>query len=457
MRRGPQPNFVRDRNGNSVNGLRIQRAKNRSGRDIERYFAVDSEGHRRYFGNSDDRPTAILRFRQWEAQQDGDTVAIRRKRLRQAEVDSGLEAALKHREIEITIDQDGNFEVEELIGSDAFWDAVRRMILTNPQLAAQKTGIEQLAYLHRLTPPPPSKALEEIITLYLVDKKNELTPKEWKNSRTWWDEFCDITGAKYAADLDREAFRRYRTSIKQQQTKLQRSPIWVRSRFGKVKTVINHSLGGEMDLSAEDRSILELRSLLKQPSKPSPNPIDISRDELRAIMKHAADWQKALLLVALNCAYYPSDCSRLTWSMIDFDKRTVRFDRTKAIGRAKGSVPRVAVLWKRTITALKKMRHGREHVFVSTYGRPVHGETIRRHWKALCVEAKIQRNLTFANLRDSALTVAAESTSPVVPTQQYHILAGHVAKGVDDNYIRRNPRIVELACRAIERFYFGSR
>ena len=73
----------------------------------------------------------------------------------------------------------------------------------------------------------------------------------------------------------------------------------------------------------------------------------------------------------------------------------------------------------------------------------------------LCEQAEIKRKLTFANLRDSALTVAAESTSPVVPPQQYHILAGHVAKGVDDSYIRRNPRIVELACQAIERFYFG--
>jgi integrase len=454
MRRGPQPNFVRDRNGNSVNGLRIQRAKNRSGRDIERFFAVDSKGTRKYFGNSEDRPTAILRFRQWEAQQDGDTVAIRRRRLRHSEIDDGLEDALKHREIEVTIDADGDIEVEEHLGSDAFWDAVRHHILASPKLAAQKTGIEQLAYLHRLKPPPPSKALMEIVTLYLDDKKDEMTPKEWQNSKTWWDEFCDITGAKFVADLDREAFRRYRKSIKQQQTKLELSPVWVRSRFGKVKTVINHSLSGEMDLSVEDRSILELRSLLNPPSKPSPNPIDISRNEFRAILRLADDWQKALLLVALNCAYYPVDCRRLTWSMIDFRKGTIRFDRTKATGRAKRSVPRVAVLWKRTITALKKIKNGHSHVFVSTFGRPVHIETIRRHWIMLCEKAKIKRRLTFANLRDSALTAAAKSTSPVVPMQQYHILAGHVAKGVDDNYIRRDSRIVELACRAIERFYF---
>ncbi|HRW53939.1 MAG TPA: hypothetical protein P5081_13775, partial [Phycisphaerae bacterium] len=133
MRRGPQPKFVRDRHGNVVNGLRIQKKKTRSGRDIERYYSLWSDGpekKKKYHGNSDDRPAAILRFRQWEAQQDGDTVAIRRRRLRQSEVDGGLEEALRRREIEVTIDKDGDFEIEELIGSDAYWESVRDQILS---------------------------------------------------------------------------------------------------------------------------------------------------------------------------------------------------------------------------------------------------------------------------------------------------------------------------------------
>jgi integrase len=458
MRRGPQADFVRDRDGNVVNGLRIQRARKGKDNEFERYFSIWQDGQkerRRYHGSSDDRPTAILRFRQWEAQQAGDTVAIRRRRLRQSDVDGGIEAALKQPVLEVSIDEHGDIEVEELLASDAFWDTVRDLIRSFPELAAQRTGIEQLAYLHRLEPPPPSKPLEEIIALYLDDKKADLTPKEWKNSRTWWDEFTEITGAKFVVDLDRDAIRNYRSVIKQRQSTRKRSASWVRSRFGKIKSVVNHALSGEMALTAAERSMLELRSLLKQPSKPTPNPVDITREEFRAILKQADDWQTALLLVALNCAYYPIDCRRLTWSMIDFKRSTIRFDRTKATGRARGAVPRVAVLWKRTITALTKLQHGQEHVFVSTYGRPVHIETIRRHWQALLKKARIRRGLTFANLRDSALTVAAESTSPVVPTQQYHVLAGHVAKGVDDNYIRRNPRMVELACQAIEQYYFG--
>ncbi|MEE9295756.1 MAG: tyrosine-type recombinase/integrase [Phycisphaerae bacterium] len=454
MPKGPPTSFVRDARGNVINGLRIQTAKNRDGRTIDRFYALYGDAKRKYFGNSENKRGAILRYRQWEARQERDTVSFPGKKLKLSEIDGGLEAADRQREIEITIDGEGDFDVAQLIPSDAFWEVVRDQILTNPQLAAQKTGIEQLAYLHRLQPPPPSKALEDIVTLYLDDKRAELTPAEWKNSRTWWDEFREITGAETVAELDRPRFRKYRIEILDIMKARARSNAWARSRFGKVKTIISHALD-EADFSQEDRAVLELRSLLKQPSKPAPNPIDITPAELRKVLSKADDWEAALILTALNCAYYPVDCQRLQWSMINFAKGTIRFDRTKATGRAKGPVPRVAVLWQRTIRAMKKLDRHHDHVFVSTYGRPVHVETVRRHWIAMCERAKITRGITFANLRDSALTAAAESTDPVVPVQQYHVLAGHVAKGVDDSYITRHPRFVQTACRAIENAYFS--
>jgi integrase len=124
------------------------------------------------------------------------------------------------------------------------------------------------------------------------------------------------------------------------------------------------------------------------------------------------------------------------------------------------------VLWKRTLDALKKIPSEHANVFVLSSGKsttdgkakargPIHTETLARHFAAARARAGIKRNITFANLRDSALTAAAESTDPAVPVQQYHVLAGHVSKGVDDSYISRNPRFVETACRAIERRYFS--
>lgn len=177
---------------------------------------------------------------------------------------------------------------------------------------------------------------------------------------------------------------------------------------------------------------------------------------LGSILRCADEWETALILTALNGAYYPIDCQRLLWSMIDFGKRTIRFDRSKTLGQRMQPVPRVAVLWRRTVSALDRIRNGSLHVFLSSTGSPVHIETIRKHWKRLCKTAGIERRLTFANLRDSALTAAAGSQTPPIPIHQYHILAGHVSRGVDDNYIRRNPRIVTLACEAIENRYFGN-
>ncbi len=446
--RGRPAKFVRRSNGKEIHGLSLHKATGR-------YYATFSEP-RVYFGS--DLRRAFRAFHYWKARAGLETVTItsdtfpgpddlKLQEFIDAKIAAGERAV-------ITIQDDGTLSDEVDVAADAFWTKVRDALLDDPHLAAERTGIKEIAYLERLKPPPPSKHLSKLVQLYLADKP-DLSPKERQNSNVWWSEFCETTGAEIVSDLGRKAFRKYRDEVKQAQAKRGLSNAWTRSRFGKIKAIINHAVGGEMELSPEDRSILELRALLKPPPKPPPSPVDISRDELHSILRHADSWEKALILVGLNCAYYPIDCSRLQWSMIDFRRGAVRFDRTKAIGRARGSVPRVAVLWKRTMRALKKIENDHSHVFISAYGTPVHIETIRNHWKALCEKAGVTSSLTFANLRDSAMTVAASSENPAVPEQQYHALAGHVARGVDDNYIRRKPRFVETACRVIERYYFG--
>lgn len=453
MPKGPPTEFARDNRGHVVNGLRVQKAKDRRGRSIDRYYSITTNGRRKYFGNSQNRADAIRRYRKWQAEVGRETIAIGK---RIADLEEFVRDVPEGEEFTITVHSDGTVTDESDVAADAFWDKVAEEIRENPKLAAQKTGIEELAYLNRLKPAPPSATLDAIIKLYVEDKRSNITRDELRNSKTWWSEFAAITGASRIKDLDRTRFRKYRNKVLDDMKTRKRSNAWARSRFGKIKTIINHALR-ESDLTKDDRAALELRSLLKQPAKPPPNPTDITPAELKRILSNADAWETAIILVALNCAYYPIDCQRLRWEMVDFRRGTVRFDREKAIGRAKRSVARVAVLWKRTIAALNKLPRAGEHVFLSEYGRPVHIETVRRHWIRLCDSARIKRPITFANLRDSALTAAAESTDPVVPVQQYHVLAGHVAKGVDDAYITRNPRFVQTACEAIERRYFPGR
>lgn len=450
MAKGPQTNFTRDARGNVINGLRVQKTKDQRGRSIDRYYSIKTNGGRKYFGNSQNRADAIRRYRKWQAEVSRDTIAIGAPI---DDLEEFLRAIPSGDEFTITIHSDGTVTDESDVAADAFWGKVAEEIRRNPRLAAQETGIEELAYLDHLKPPPPSLSLLAVGQLYLEDKLSEITPAEWRNSRTWWNEFCTLTDSTSVADLDRAAFHLYRNAILSEVKKRQLSNAWARSRFGKIKTIIQHAVT-ELDLNKEDRATLTLCSLLKQPPKPAPNPVDITPPELRQILAKSNTWEKALILTALNCAFYPIDCQRLEWSMINFSKGTVRFDRIKATGRTRGAVPRVAVLWKRTLQLLKKLNRQHTNLFISDYKRPVHIETIRRHWRSLCKKAGIKRRITFANLRDSALTAAAESTDPVVPVQQYHVLAGHVAKGVDDSYITRHPRFVETATQAIENCYF---
>lgn len=440
-RRGPQPKWWRDTTtGEMIEGL-IRRKDDRfTAHRTNKTFGTDPK-------------LAVFRFRQWQASQSDQTIRILNDEKTTLAALEILASGQATEAIGLNVKPQTVYRVPK----QAFNYAVHDAILTDTKLASQDFGISELANLAQLKPPQPSKSLRALIKLYLDDKKCKISPKEWANSRSWWSEFVKITGAREVADLNHRAFRSYRQAIEHRQDKLRLSNTWTRSRFGKIKTVINYA-ATEMDLSPDDRAILQLRSLLKPPSKPSPNPIDITEDELRAILEHADEWETALILTALNAAYYPVDCRRLQWSMIDWKKAVIRFDRTKATGRAKKSIPRVAVLWQRTVRALQNVRRtNHPHVFLSSQGSPVDNETIRNHWNKLCKRAGIQRRITFGNLRDSALTAAASSIDPVVPIQQYHVLGGHVALGVDDNYIRRNPRIVELACHAVENHYFGGK
>lgn len=293
--------------------------------------------------------------------------------------------------------------------------------------------------------PAPSKPLSELVDSYA--EVRELSPRESRNSRVWWGEFQAITKAKVITDLDRESFKQYRKTIKARQGK--RSSVWVRSRFGKIKTIINDAIV-ELELTDREKSILSDRSLLKQPAKPTPKPLDISAKQMKAILKAADKWEKAVILLSLNAAYTPIDCQRLTWDMVDFENGTIRFDREKSEHLTDAPLPRICALWKRTVRALRALKqNGHTHVFLSTQGGPAATCTINDHFVALCDKASV-KNRTFKHLRKSALTAA--SNDPSVNDRQINLLAGH-SSGIKEHYVVR--RNVELACEAVERYYFG--
>ncbi|MCK4625875.1 MAG: tyrosine-type recombinase/integrase [Phycisphaerae bacterium] len=331
---------------------------------------------------------------------------------------------------------------------------IRDLIATDPKQAAVYLDYPPLARLANVRDLEPSDSLTvaALGRAYLDATQGQLTAKEWANSKTWWDEFTSITGAKTVADLDRPAFCRYRDTIKAEQKKPKRSNVWTRSRYGKIKTMINYAVNeSELQISAADLRCLENRSVLKQPKKPKPRPIDIHPDHIQAILKVADKWDTAAILLGLNAAYGPVDCQRLTWDMVDFKNNLIRFDREKSEHLTDEDLPRICALWDRTIRALEAIKNGHSHVFVSVQGQPAHVDTINDHFTTCRDKAKIKAGFTFKHLRKSALTAASNSDDPVVPDRQVNLLAGHSA-GIKEHYVVR--KNVTLACKAIERYYF---
>lgn len=303
-----------------------------------------------------------------------------------------------------------------------------------------------LANAENLKPPPSSKQLATFAATYLDDKS--LSRDESTSTRTWWDEFLSITKAKTVTDLNRDSFKRYRKTIKDRQG--DHSNAWVRSRFGKIKTIINHALV-EIELTEREKLILSDVALLKKPSKPTPKPCDSSPKKMKAILSKADKWDSALILLALNAAYTNIDCAALRWDMVDFENGTIRFDRGKSVHLTTQSLPRICSLWGRTIKALRALKNGHTNVFVSSRGEPPHRNTITRRFDRCCTQAGVE-NRTFKHLRKSAMTAA--SNDPKVPDRQIELLAGH-SSGIKEHYVVR--KNVQLACEAIERYYFGGK
>ncbi len=446
-RRGRPPKFARD-DGREIHGL--------SRHSDGRHYATFSKP-RVYF--SRDVTQGIREYRQWQAREGRQTVAIGKDlphpddpkfsevleaHMFQAPVDEG---------ITLTVYPDGKITNEVDVDSAAFWDKVRDVLTEDLKLAAQKTGIRELEWLPDLKPPPPPISLSVLGELYFDDKKDEIGKKEWNNSRSWWDEFCRLVEpVKMLNDLDKEAFRKYAQKVKANQGS--NSDSYVRSRFHKIKTILNHAYeSADIPPDLIARLKVDCKKPLRAPPQPRGNPLDITPTEFADLLTHADPQMRAMLLLAMNGVLYPVDIHRIRWPNVDLVERGMVFDRVKKNTRDKLGTVRVAVLWQSTCDALAELRGSSsttQPIFMSIQKKPLHIETIRRRFNSLKVKANIKRNITFANIRDSATTVAARNA----PQAQYQVLMGHVLPGADESYIRKNPWFVKDACAAIEQYYF---
>ena len=327
---------------------------------------------------------------------------------------------------------------------------LRNLLLQNPRQAATEFDIEQLAYFDQLKPPPPSLTLKAVGELYANRRKTIST--DWKRrTQVLWDEFCLCVGVRTVRKITADCIARYYDTVYDAYTKGSKSSVYVHHRFGAVKAVFNHALTRGNDQEQLQR-VLGLCKMLVPPPKPSVDPQPIAPEIFRVLLDQteAKPLWKAVLLLSLNAALYPSEVAAVDKSDIDMEAATLVMDRGKT------GVPRVAVLWPRTVEAIRDYQHGREHkseaLFVSRTGRRYDADRVARNIRKFRRAAHLPETVTFNQIRDGALTAAFQADG--VEEKHAKVLAGHRC-GISDHYVKRNPGIVATACTAIEKHYFG--
>ena len=411
------------------------------------------------FSESDPR-LAVLRFRRWQARHRGTEALIRlpdplAPSCEDDDHQGAVEAILRHElgvgehraatdeSLILTIPEANDpFGLHRSLPSDAIWAHVRDEIVRRPQYVAQMTGIEQIGYLSDIAKPLPSPTLREVGDLYFT--KKVLSPNWRGKSTAFWDEFLRFVEVTKLREMTQEHIVGYGDMVCEAAVGGARKPTFTRQRFDAVKTILNYP--PKRGKWAEDcKRAYALCSVLMKPSSSKPDPHPIDRDEFHKLLNAADSQMKALLLTSLNCCMYASEVAALDWSEID------AADGTVVTSREKTGVVRVAVLWARTIEAIRALPRQADSVFVTNGTKTRFAyQTLWKLFSKLRDSAGLT-HVQFCHIRDGAYTAACEGEG----VQEHHaeMLAGHQT-GEKDRYVKRRPKLVSSACAAVERAYF---
>lgn len=416
-----------------------------------RRFFIGRTDPTQYAGR--DLASAIAQFRQFLNKQHREQVALETSKTVKTD-DVSLDAAFR-RDVEVTVDHDGSISVASLIDSDIFWDKVRTLILTNPDLVAEKTGIKRIARLDSL-PEPETYSLQAILDHYL-DKTPPISTTERRHTKTFWRGFIEIVGVSNIEDVKQEHIEQYKNKLLETQPSEDydpgdkyREPSYVNKRFSKIKTIITHA--DKMLLSPnQTKRILSLLTILQNLTHDDADPTPISKTDLHKLLKVATTEERFMVLLGLNCAFYPKDVRLLKKSDLDLEEGIFAGRRQK---RVKGKRPvQCSVLWERTIQAardhLKENPNPSEYLLISQVGTPYAGETFRKNFAKLRDRAGVSEDIHFDHLRDGA---ASHSGLDKLAIQ---ILLGHTFSGEQGKYILARAREhTETACKTLESYYF---
>jgi len=292
--------------------------------------------------------------------------------------------------------------------------------LTNPETRSEfaaKVGIPELAYLDRLRPSEASATLDSIRDQYFKKRKKNITKTCYRDGLRFWNEFVEIVSVDKVSEITTDHVRSYLESV-YAAYQTGKSPTYVSNRFSTIKTIFNYALKQQVDNENVSRVIQFLKMLESPTKKNSVNLHVVEPSDFHALLDVADARMRAILLLSLNAAYLPVDVIRIQKDAIDWKTGYLRDIRTKT------GIPRIACLWKRTITALQ------DYLKENPHDHPQ----------------------IFVGVRKSAETAAIQNGADSLHVD---MLLGHVATGVKDSYLLRKPEMVRDACRAIEAHFFA--
>lgn len=412
---------------------------------------VDLEDRAHPWSSPDERD-ALREFRRRQARRRRELLAVVTKRFPLSRIDQEIETAFLP-EMEITIDGE-DVSIETFVASQPLWDMFGELVRANPKLAAERTGIRELAWLGDLEPPPPALTLQQVRELYA--EKQFCSPNESKRSLAYWDEFCQaVQPAQTIKEIKPEHLERYHRHWSRQDL----SPKTLRNRYAKIGSILKHAY----NLKPAHRPVLQnLRTEFNRicragrGQRGQATPIEV--EDFKALYLAADVRWRAILLCMLNFAMHPKEAGELLKDELNLRTQELRSTRTKT------GVWRVGKLWPETAQAIRDYQETQtgnaayeasSFLFLTSFNKPYGNAGLTQYYRETLkprAEKVARRKLhcTLDHIRDGAQNAADEGGADSIHTE---MLMGHVLPGSMGSYKTRTPAKTAVSVRCIRDHY----
>lgn len=328
--------------------------------------------------------------------------------------------------------------------------------LANPETRvewADRMRMPELLSLHKLRPNQDSMTLVDLGELYHV--KNDMKKRTRTESRKFWKEFVKILGVKLVSEVIPQHIENYHDELMNRYKNgdgISRS--YIRNRYVAVKATFNFAAkrGKDIQHVSEVQTFLKMlvvpKETVQQKKKLIQTVAPITPAHFHALLDVANVQWRAILLMSLNCAFYPEDICILETADVNLEKHTLQDFRCKT------GKHRAAWLWPETVKSLKEYLHSTHndpHLFVTQYGQGFKANTslTGTFRNILRPKARIPDSVQFRHLRDG---FATHSGSDLKATR---IVMGLSFGGQIDKYVQRTAEAAKPACVALRKHYLG--